>query len=88
MASAAVIDFAGAGISFLFGDLGNYSQGFIFAIHVLSVIIFFSALISVLYHIGIMTKVINLIGGALQKLLGTSRPESMSAAAKYFRRPD
>src|SRR5690554_1898993 len=81
---AAVIDFAGAGIAFLFGDLGNYSQGFIFAIHVLSVIIFFSSLISVLYHIGLMTKVINLIGGALQKLLGTSRPESMSAAANIF----
>ncbi|RUO34180.1 NupC/NupG family nucleoside CNT transporter [Aliidiomarina sanyensis] len=81
---AAVIGYAGAGITFLFGDLGDYSQGFIFAIHVLSVIVFFSSLISVLYHIGIMTRVINLIGGALQKLLGTSRPESMSAAANIF----
>lgn len=81
---AAVIGYAGAGIAFLFGDLGDYSQGFIFAIHVLSVIVFFSSLISVLYHIGIMTRVINLIGGGLQKLLGTSRPESMSAAANIF----
>ncbi|EGN75376.1 nucleoside permease [Idiomarina sp. A28L] len=81
---ASVIEYANAGISFLFGDLGNYSQGFIFAIHVLSVIVFFSSLIAVLYHLGIMTKVINLIGGGLQKLLGTSRPESMSAAANIF----
>lgn len=81
---ASVIEYANAGISFLFGDLGNYSQGFIFAIHVLSVIVFFSSLIAVLYHLGVMTKVINLIGGGLQKLLGTSRPESMSAAANIF----
>ncbi|TRW48480.1 NupC/NupG family nucleoside CNT transporter [Aliidiomarina halalkaliphila] len=81
---AAVIGYAGDGITFLFGDLGSYSQGFIFAIHVLSVIVFFSSLISVLYYLGIMTKVINLIGGGLQKLLGTSRPESMSAAANIF----
>ncbi|MFU8783705.1 NupC/NupG family nucleoside CNT transporter [Aliidiomarina sp.] len=81
---ASIIDYAGAGITFLFGDLGNYSQGFIFAIHVLSVIVFFSSLIAVLYHLGVMTKVIHFIGGALQKLLGTSRPESMSAAANIF----
>lgn len=81
---ANVIGYANAGIQFLFGDLGNFSQGFIFAIHVLTIIIFFSSLIAVLYHIGIMTWVIRLIGGGLQKLLGTSRPESMSAAANIF----
>lgn len=81
---ANVISYANAGITFLFGDLGNYSQGFIFAIHVLTIIVFFSSLIAVLYHIGLMTWVIRLIGGGLQKLLGTSRPESMSAAANIF----
>lgn len=81
---ANVIGYANAGILFLFGDLGNFSQGFIFAIHVLTIIIFFSSLIAVLYHVGIMTWVIRLIGGGLQKLLGTSRPESMSAAANIF----
>lgn len=81
---ANVIGYANEGMEFLFGDLGAYSQGFIFAIHVLGVIVFFSALISVLYHIGVMSWVIRLIGGLLQRFLGTSRPESMSAAANIF----
>ncbi|HLV48665.1 MAG TPA: Na+ dependent nucleoside transporter N-terminal domain-containing protein, partial [Aliidiomarina sp.] len=81
---ASVIGFANAGFEFLFGDIGAYSQGFIFAIHVLGVIIFFSSLISILYHIGVMAWIIKIIGGGLQKLLGTSKPESMSAAANIF----
>lgn len=79
-----VISFANDGITFVFGEIGNFSQGFVFAVHVLSVIVFFSSLIAVLYHLGIMTWVIRVIGGGLQKLLGTSRPESMSAAANIF----
>ena len=55
-----------------------------FAIHVLTVIIFFSSLIAVLYHTGVMRIIITVLGGGLQKLLGTSRPESMSAAANIF----
>jgi len=81
---ADVISYATDGIEFLFGDIGRKSQGFIFAVHVLTIIIFFSSLIAVLYHIGVMTWVILIIGGGLQKLLGTSRPESMSAAANIF----
>jgi CNT family concentrative nucleoside transporter len=81
---ASVIAFADQGINFVFGAVGDKSLGFIFAFNVLPVIIFFSSLIAVLYHLGIMKWVINIIGGALQKLLGTSRPESMSAAANIF----
>lgn len=81
---ASIIAFADQGINFVFGAVGNKSLGFIFAFNVLPVIIFFSSLIAVLYHLGIMKWVINIIGGALQKLLGTSRPESMSAAANIF----
>jgi CNT family concentrative nucleoside transporter len=47
-------------------------------------IIFFSSLIAVLYHIGIMQWVIRLLGGGLRKLLGTSSAESLSAAANIF----
>lgn len=75
-----VIQYANEGIKFLFGEMGR----FVFAINVLTVIIFFSSLIAVLYHIGVMKFVINIIGGGLQKLLGTSRPESMSAAGNIF----
>ncbi len=70
------------GIAFLFGGLAT--NGFTFAINVLGIIIFFSALISGLYHIGLMPKVINLIGGGLQRLLGTGRAESLSATANIF----
>lgn len=83
-----IIDYSKAGTSFLFGPLSDLSRneniGFIFAFQVLPVIIFFSALISVLYHLKIMSLVIKIIGGGLKKLLGTSNPESMSAAANIF----
>ncbi|MCJ7842393.1 NupC/NupG family nucleoside CNT transporter [Lederbergia sp. NSJ-179] len=80
-----VINFANEGISFLFGSLADSDQfGSIFAFHVLPIIIFFSALISVLYYLGIMQWFIKIIGGALSKLLGTSKTESMSAAANIF----
>lgn len=79
-----LINYGQDGISFVFGGLANGSVGFVFAINVLGIIIFFSALISGLYHLGIMPKVINLIGGGLQKLLGTGRAESLSATANIF----
>ena len=79
-----VLSYAQSGVQFMFGDIGTFKIGFIFAFHVLPVIIFFSALVAVLYYLGIMGWIIRLIGGGLQKLLGTSRPESMSATANIF----
>ncbi|EGR0440774.1 NupC/NupG family nucleoside CNT transporter [Vibrio cholerae] len=79
-----LINYGQDGIGFVFGGLANGSVGFVFAINVLGIIIFFSALISGLYHLGIMPKVINLIGGGLQKLLSTGRAESLSATANIF----
>ncbi|WP_395344816.1 NupC/NupG family nucleoside CNT transporter [Ningiella sp. W23] len=81
---ANIIDYSRQGIEFVFGPIGNMSLGFIFAFNVLPVIIFFSSLIAVLYHLGVMSFVIRIIGGGLRKLLNTSRPESMSAAANIF----
>jgi CNT family concentrative nucleoside transporter len=81
---ANVIAYGNEGIQFLFGDLARFKVGFIFAINVLPVIVFFSSLIAVLYYLGIMSVVINFIGGGLQKLLGTSRAESLSATANIF----
>ncbi|GAA4875852.1 NupC/NupG family nucleoside CNT transporter [Ferrimonas pelagia] len=83
-AVSSVIGYANDGIGFLFGDLAQFKVGFIFAINVLPIIVFFSSLIAVLYYIGVMQWVIRFIGGALQKALGTSRPESMSATANIF----
>ncbi|WP_422460753.1 NupC/NupG family nucleoside CNT transporter [Endozoicomonas sp. ALB115] len=79
-----VISYANQGIGFLFGDLGNFKVGFIFAINVLPIIIFFSSLVAVLYYLGVMQKVVTFLGGALQKVLGTSRTESLSATANIF----
>uniref|UniRef100_UPI00389AB51E NupC/NupG family nucleoside CNT transporter n=1 Tax=Shewanella avicenniae TaxID=2814294 RepID=UPI00389AB51E len=83
-AVSSVIQKANVGIEFLFGGLAQFKLGFIFVIHVLPVIVFFSSLIAVLYYLGIMQWVIRIIGGALQKALGTSRTESMSATANIF----
>ncbi|EWH05536.1 transporter [Pseudoalteromonas lipolytica SCSIO 04301] len=84
-AVSSVIGYANDGISFLFGSLASQDTlGFIFAIQVLPVIVFFSALVAVLYHIGVMDWIIKILGGGLQKLLKTSRPESLSATANIF----
>jgi len=75
-----------AGVDFLFGGLvrDGGGMGFIFAFSVLPMIVFFSSLIAVLYQLGIMQRVIRVIGGFLRQVLGTSRAESMSAAANIF----
>lgn len=79
-----VIAYGQAGIDFIFGDIGRYEVGFVFAFHVLPIIIFFSSLVAVLYHLGIMGWVIRVLGGALHRLLGTTPAESMSATANVF----
>lgn len=80
------------GISFLFGGLNDgalmrqlfSNHSFIFALKVLPLIVFFSGLMAVLYHIGLMGLIIRLLGGSLGRVLGTSRTESMSAVANIF----
>jgi len=83
-AVSSVLNNAQDGIDFVFGGIGAFEMGFIFAFHVLPVIVFFSSLVSVLYHLGIMGWLIRMIGGALQRLLRTSKAESMSATANIF----
>lgn len=78
-----IINYGNEGINFVFGGLAS-NNGFVFALSVLAPIVFFSSLISVLYYLGVMQVIIRIIGGALQKLLGTSKSESMSAAANIF----
>ncbi|HEY1843315.1 MAG TPA: NupC/NupG family nucleoside CNT transporter [Buttiauxella sp.] len=88
---ANVIAYGNAGISFLFGGLVSDKMfevfgggGFVFALRVLPIIVFFSSLIAVLYYLGIMQLVIRILGGGLRKLLKTSRTESLSATANIF----
>ena len=77
-----VIDYAQEGISFVFGSLAT--DGSIFVVNVLCVIIFISAVVSILYYLGIMQFVIRVIGGALSRLLGTSQLETISSSANIF----
>lgn len=83
-AVAGLLGYAQAGIEFLFGDIGAMKLGFIFAFHVLPVVIFFSSLVTVLYYLGVMGWIIRIIGGALASLLHTGKAESMSATANIF----
>jgi len=79
-----VLSFANDGVAFVLGPLATFKIGFIFAVNVLAFVIFFASFISVLYYLGIMQIFIKVIGGGLQKVLGTSKTESMSAAANIF----
>lgn len=80
-----IIDTSDAGIDFIFGGvLAGEGVEFVFAFQVLTVIIFFSSLISVLFYLGIMQFITKLVGGFLSKILETTKPESMAAAANIF----
>jgi CNT family concentrative nucleoside transporter len=81
----AIISYSKAGIDMVFGPLADTDVvGFSFAINVLPIIIFFAALMSVLYHLRIMEWLVRLVGGALHKIIGTGAIESMNAAANIF----
>ena len=81
----AVIDYSREGINFMFGPLANTEViGFSFAINVLPIVIFFSALMSVMYHLRIMEYLVRIVGGFLHRVIGTGTIESMNAAANIF----
>ncbi len=82
---SALLGYAHAGIDFLFGPLAKPEiGGTAFAIAALPVIVFFAALIAILYHLGVMQLVIRWIGGALEKVTGVSKVESLCAASNIF----
>ena len=80
-----LLDYAKAGVAFLFGPLaGPEIGGRSFAIAALPTIVFFAALISILYYLGVMQLVIRWIGGGLEKITGISRVEALCAASNIF----
>ena len=82
---SSLLGYAHAGVDFLFGPLAAPAiGGTSFAISALPAIIFFAALIAVLYHLGVMPLVIRWIGGALEKITGISKVESLCAASNVF----
>jgi len=80
-----VLEYTGEGAKMLLGELGDVNQyGFIFVFQALPVIIFFSALSSILYYFGIIQKVVGFLAWGLTKLLKISGPESLSVAGNIF----
>ena len=86
-----VLEFGFKGTEFLFGGLVSNKMfevfgggGFIFALRVLPTIIFVTALIAVLYYLGIMRWIITILGTIFQKLLGVSKIESFCAVTTIF----
>jgi CNT family concentrative nucleoside transporter len=82
----AILGYTGEGAKFLFGGLAvpSDSLGFIFATMVLPTIIFMSSLMSVLYHLGIMQKVVEVVARVMMWAMKTSGAESLAAAANIF----
>ena len=81
----AILDFSSAGASFLFGSfLDTEKHGFLFAFQVLPTIIFFSALTSLLFYLGIIQKVVYFLALLMTKLLKLSGAESLSVAGNIF----
>lgn len=80
-----ILDFTAAGSEFLLGDLMDTSTyGYIFVFQILPTIIFFSALTSILFYLGIIQKIVSVLAWVLTKLLGISGAESLSVAGNIF----
>jgi concentrative nucleoside transporter, CNT family len=84
-----LLAFTNEGAQFVFGKLAvgpetTGSFGFIFAFQVLPTIIFFASLMAVLYHLGVMQRIVQGIAWIMAKVLGTSGAESLSVAANVF----
>jgi CNT family concentrative nucleoside transporter len=82
-----VLDYTIIGTEFLFGsllDVSNPNIGYIFAFQILPTIIFFSALTSLLFYLGVIQKIVKGLAWLLTKSLGTSGPESLSVAGNIF----
>lgn len=80
-----LISFTQAGTSFIFGEMVDVEKyGFIIAIQVLPTIIFFASLMAVLYHLGLMQRVVQAMAWVMTRTLKVSGAESLSVAANVF----
>ena len=81
---ANLLGYATKGTEFLFGPSASNPLAHTFAIAALPVIIFFASLVAILYHLGIMQRIVRWVGGAIGWVTGISRVESLGAAANIF----
>ena len=75
------LEFADEGSRFVFGEGFEHVP---FAFRVLPTIIFFSSVVAVLYHLGVIQRVVKVFAVVMTKVMGTSGPESLSASANIF----
>ncbi len=82
----AMFGYAEAGSTFVFGPMGanNPPIGFVFAFQVLPIIIFIASFFAILYHLGLMQRVVKVMAIAMQKVMGVSGAESLNVAASIF----
>ena len=81
---ASLLSYANKGTEFLFGPTATNPLAHSFAIAALPVIIFFASLVSILYYLGIMQRIVRWVGGAIGWITGVGRVEALSAAANIF----
>ena len=81
---AELLGYATKGTEFLFGPTASNPLANTFAIAALPVIIFFAALVAILYHLGVMQRIVKWVGGGIGWVTGVSRVESLGAAANIF----
>ena len=80
-----ILEYTNAGTAMLLGEFASIDKyGFIFVFQALPIIIFFSALTSVLFYLGIIQKIVQFLAWSLKKLLGISGPESLTVAGNIF----
>jgi CNT family concentrative nucleoside transporter len=80
----ALLDFSKIGITSVFGPMESNPFANTFVIAALPVIVFFAAIVSILYHLGIMQKLVRWVGGAIGWITGISKVEALGAAANIF----
>jgi concentrative nucleoside transporter, CNT family len=80
----ALLDFSKIGITAVFGPMESNPFANTFVIAALPVIVFFAAIVSILYHLGVMQKLVRWVGGAIGWITGISKVEALGAAANIF----
>jgi CNT family concentrative nucleoside transporter len=82
----AMLEYAEAGSSFVFGPLGAKTGpfGVVFAFQVLPIVIFIASFFSILYYLGVMQAIVKLMAVGMQKVMGVSGAESLNVAASIF----
>ena len=80
----ALLDFSKVGITAVFGPMEGNPFANTFVIAALPVIVFFAAIVSILYHLGVMQRLVRWVGGAIGWVTGISKVEALGAAANIF----